>query len=283
MKKIAIASAVIAVAGLLQGCASPGHAIDNADQARAVAAKPAAPAPQDFPAIDSAKWKQGAFANAANLRALRAGMGKDQVRNLLGHPHFSEGLWGVREWNYIFHFRTGAGADAAYRTCQYMVRFDRNNLSTGGWWKDPSCAALIEAPAGATAAMQGMPAVISADALFRFDRSDASDLLPGGRARIAELAQQLRRGEGASEIRVTGHTDRLGDVETNDALSLRRAETVRQMLVQSGVPATKVRALGVGSREPVSRDCRGDRSSPELIACLAPDRRVEIDATPAAM
>ena len=281
MKRFTWMASTLAVAGLLQGCAAPGRAIDNADQARAVAAQPAAPAPADFPALDKARWKQGTFPAIDNLRAMRAGMGKDQVRDLLGPPHFSEGLWRVREWNYIFHFRTGS--DAQYRTCQYMVRYDDAELSTGSWWKDPSCAALLQAPAPAVMTRAEPPTVLAADGLFRFDRSSLQDLQPAGRVRIEGLAAKWRSFPGTSsgQVKVTGHTDRLGDAAANDALSLRRAQTVRALLVQEGIPAQRVQAFGAGEREPVTTGCRGDAATPALIACLAPDRRVEVQMTTA--
>ncbi|RYF38815.1 MAG: outer membrane protein assembly factor BamE, partial [Comamonadaceae bacterium] len=120
------------------GCASPSHTITPEMQARAAADNPAPPTDADFPALDAAKWQQGAFPSLEALRAMRTGMGKDQVRELLSFPHFSEGLGGVREWNYIFHFRTGAGPE--YITCQYMVRFNADVLTNGMYWKGPGCA-----------------------------------------------------------------------------------------------------------------------------------------------
>ena len=48
---------------------------------------------------------------AEQLRRIAPGMTKNQVRELISYPHFSEGLFGPREWNYIFNFRTGKGAE----------------------------------------------------------------------------------------------------------------------------------------------------------------------------
>ena len=53
------------------------------------------------------------------------------------------------------------------------------------------------------------------------------------------------------EIVVVGHTDRVGAVAYNDALSLRRAERVRGQLVQLGIPAEQIRAAGRGERAPL--------------------------------
>lgn len=55
----------------------------------------------------------------------------------------------------------------------------------------------------------------------------------------------------ASEVMVIGHTDRVGSVEGNDQLSLKRAEAIRELLIESGVPAEKLEAVGRGEREPL--------------------------------
>lgn len=52
-----------------------------------------------------------------------------------------------------------------------------------------------------------------------------------------------------ADITVTGYTDTRGSMESNDALSMRRAEQIRQMLVQRGFPAARIEAIGRGERE----------------------------------
>lgn len=265
--------AVCVAAAMTIGCAAPSHTITPEMQAGAAADNPAPPKDADFPALTSAKWQQGSFPSLEALRAMRTGMGKDQVRELLSFPHFSEGLGRVREWNYIFHFRTGPGP--AYITCQYMVRFNADVLTNGMYWKGPGCADLpapaVVAARPAAPVVQSLPVVqplpvvptkttLGADGLFRFDRSAEGDL----------------RGQTFDRVVVTGHTDRLGAAAYNDALSLARAQTVRQLLVQNGVDAARVRAEGKGERQPVAH-CTGTARTPELIACLQPDRRVEIE------
>jgi len=53
------------------------------------------------------------------------------------------------------------------------------------------------------------------------------------------------------EIVVIGHTDRVGTVAYNDALSLRRAQKVRDDLVSQGIPADSIEVAGRGEREPL--------------------------------
>jgi OOP family OmpA-OmpF porin len=88
------------------------------------------------------------------------------------------------------------------------------------------------------------------------------------------------RGVDYTSVQVTGHTDRLGTSTYNTALSSRRAAMVRDYLVESGaVPAQKIYVHGAGEANPVTQaaDCRGNAQTKALIACLAPDRRVEVE------
>jgi outer membrane protein OmpA-like peptidoglycan-associated protein len=53
------------------------------------------------------------------------------------------------------------------------------------------------------------------------------------------------------EITVIGHTDRVGSVPFNDALSLRRAERARAELTRLGVASGRIEVAGRGEREPL--------------------------------
>ena len=60
-----------------------------------------------FPALSSSYLKTGDFIGTDHVRRITPGLNKDQVRLELGNPHFSEGIFGVREWDYAFNFYTG--------------------------------------------------------------------------------------------------------------------------------------------------------------------------------
>lgn len=118
----------------------------------------------------------------------------------------------------------------------------------------------------------------SADALFDFDKAV---LKPSGKQAIDTFAADLRNTD-YDVIRVTGHTDRLGSHNYNLALSQRRAEAVRDYLVESaGISPGKIETRGVDGAEPVTKpgECQGENRTRELIACLQPDRRVEVEVT----
>lgn len=69
--------------------------------------------------------------------------------------------------------------------------------------------------------------------------------------RTLEQIKSALAGRPAPELTVIGHTDRVGKVETNDALSLKRATAVRDMLAASGVHAAAMDVAGRGEREPL--------------------------------
>lgn len=55
----------------------------------------------------------------------------------------------------------------------------------------------------------------------------------------------------AVEIVVVGHTDRVGGAQANDALSVKRAQVVRDTLVAAGIPEKVMEVAGRGEREPL--------------------------------
>lgn len=59
------------------------------------------------------------------------------------------------------------------------------------------------------------------------------------------------RARGAPDVVVIGHTDRVGNDQYNDRLSLQRAERVRSELVSLGIPEPRIRTAGRGEREPL--------------------------------
>lgn len=114
---------------------------------------------------------------------------------------------------------------------------------------------------------------LSADALFPFDRGSIGDIRPEGIADIAQIAARLRA-QPFGHVEVRGYTDRLGTDAYNNDLSQRRADAVKAVLIQQGVPAQKIRAEGLGSQDPIVQ-C-GNPNRDALIRCLQPNRRVEI-------
>ncbi|HQQ63252.1 MAG TPA: OmpA family protein [Pseudomonadales bacterium] len=139
----------------------------------------------------------------------------------------------------------------------------------------PEPVAVAAAPAAEPAAVPEKVS-FSADSLFDFDRSD---LRPNGKHALDKMSQKLQTTQ-YSNINVIGHTDRLGPQAYNQKLSTRRAQSVQRYLIDTaGIPADKITARGVDGSDPVTKpgDCIGEKATKTLIACLQPDRRVEVD------
>jgi outer membrane protein OmpA-like peptidoglycan-associated protein len=116
---------------------------------------------------------------------------------------------------------------------------------------------------------------LSADALFNFNKAS---LTRYSRARLNKLAHDIKKIKSLEEIILVGHTDRLrsdGKHKRNQTLSEKRAKTIKQYLIGKGVPADKITARGVGSKEPLVQ-CSGKPRKSKQIVCLQPNRRVEI-------
>jgi len=115
---------------------------------------------------------------------------------------------------------------------------------------------------------------LSSDVLFEFNKAD---LRPAGQQKLDEIADRLK-GANVQQIAAIGHADRIGSEDYNQQLSEKRAEAVKQYLSQKGVEQNKVRSEGRGESEPVTGDqCKGNKPNAKLIACLQPDRRVDIE------
>ena len=81
-------------------------------------------------------------------------------------------------------------------------------------------------------------------------RTGSDDLTPESQPEINKMRAELAR-RPAPEIVVIGHTDRVGRVEANDVLALRRAESVKLLLVKAGISSAQIETAGRGEREPL--------------------------------
>jgi OOP family OmpA-OmpF porin len=123
-----------------------------------------------------------------------------------------------------------------------------------------------------------MKVAFSADSLFDFNQSAVK---PSGKQALDRFSTDLK-GTKYDVVKVTGHTDRIGKHNYNLKLSTRRAEAVKSYLADSaGIPAERITANGVNGADPVTKpgDCVGQKPTPKLIACLQPDRRVEVEVS----
>jgi len=131
------------------------------------------------------------------------------------------------------------------------------------------------APAPAPSAAGVQKITLASKALFDFDKAV---LKPEGKAAIdSEIISKLSGVQRLELVLVTGHTDRIGTQAYNQKLSERRADAVRDYLVSKGVARDKIETLGMGKTQPVPGVTCNMTAMKELIACLAPNRRVEVE------
>ncbi len=108
---------------------------------------------------------------------------------------------------------------------------------------------------------------------FDFDRYV---IRPDARSKLDDLVGKLRD-VNLEVVIAVGHADRIGSDAYNMKLSVRRADSVKAYLVSKGIGASRIYTEGKGERQPV-KECKGDKKTKELIACLEPNRRVETEA-----
>jgi hypothetical protein len=121
------------------------------------------------------------------------------------------------------------------------------------------------------------PPPVQATSFMVFFDWDRSNLSTQAENTIAQAASAFKT-TGTARITATGHTDKSGPENYNMALSLRRANTVKDSLVRNGVPASAISVIGKGESQPLVQTADGVRE-PQ-------NRRVEIviagaTATPA--
>ncbi|HSQ10448.1 MAG TPA: OmpA family protein [Burkholderiaceae bacterium] len=118
----------------------------------------------------------------------------------------------------------------------------------------------------------------AADALFDFDKAV---LRADGKAKLDDLVSKLA-GVSLEVIIAVGYTDRIGSLAYNQKLSVARAQAVKDYLVSKGIEPNRVYTEGKGPANPVKQcpdpSAKGEiRNRAQLIQCLQPNRRVEVE------
>ena len=114
---------------------------------------------------------------------------------------------------------------------------------------------------------------LNSDVTFAFGKAN---LKPQAQAALDGIYGEIAQIHSA-KVAVAGYTDRIGSDAGNLKLSQRRADTVANYFVAKGVSADAISATGYGKANPVTgATCDQVKGRKALIACLAPDRRVEI-------
>ena len=160
------------------------------------------------------------------------------------------------------------------------ARPDNTMLSLGVSYRfgqDDVVAPVAPAPAPAPV-VETQRFTLKSDVLFNFNKAT---LKPEGQQALDQMYTQLSNLDPKDgSVVVLGYTDAVGSDQYNQKLSEKRAQSVVDYLVSKGIPSDKISARGMGEAEPVTGNTCGyksGRATKAQIACLAPDRRVEIE------
>jgi len=107
---------------------------------------------------------------------------------------------------------------------------------------------VAAAPAPAPAAAAAAPAPAMAGVNFDFDQSV---IRPDDFSKLDRDVATLKE-RGDMKVEVAGHTDYIGTEEYNMGLSVRRADAVRNYLIDKGIAADRLTVKGYGESQPIA-------------------------------
>ncbi len=190
-----------------------------------------------------------------------AGIGFVDSTASLGSTVFAyQGIVGLG-WNVDTNFRVNL--DGRYYGTS-------NPTINGVGWNNSNFSVMLGlqlkfgAPAAVAPPPPPPPMAPSFMVFFDWDRSNLS----AQALNTIKQAAAAYKSKGSARVTATGHTDKSGPEAYNMALSLRRANAVKDALVREGVPATAISVVGRGESMPLVQTADGVRE-PQ-------NRRVEI-------
>jgi outer membrane protein assembly factor BamE (lipoprotein component of BamABCDE complex) len=101
--------------------------------------------PAAFRSTGAEQRKLGATVSPSTVRMITPGVDKFSIYDLIGTPHFSEGI--SRRWNYVLLFPAAPGSAERVR-CRMEIRFERprgryHTVVSEVVWQDQTCADLV--------------------------------------------------------------------------------------------------------------------------------------------
>jgi OmpA-OmpF porin, OOP family len=120
----------------------------------------------------------------------------------------------------------------------------------------PSASTTAPAPTTTASTDAGAKPVLKKDRLeipgqIVFENASAV-LKPESDAALNQLKQYLDETPRVTKLRIEGHTDNTGTPESNETLSGQRALAVKKALIDKGVKAERLLAVGFGQNKPIA-------------------------------
>ncbi len=212
--------------------------------------------------------KEAAAVNAASARANEAATRAEMAASARNEAERQKQLADVQKQQ----AQTGqAQAEVAARQATEQANAARNELMALQKQREQELDHMQEALNRVVKTRRtptGMVMVLT-DATFKFD-FDKADLKPKSREILSRIAGILLASKGYG-LSVFGYTDDVGSAEYNKKLSVRRADAVRDYLVEAGIDPSIINASGYGKTNPLVKGATE--------AARAQNRRVEIALT----
>lgn len=174
----------------------------------------------------------------------------------------------------------GPAEDAAYDKKDQPV-YDSNGKCVRTKWQDvndPCAPRMVEAPKPApipAPAPAPIPEIALEQRTIYFD-FDSAVLTAEAKTKLDALADVINTSQAIADVRIHGFTDQFGTSSYNEVLSIKRAASVKAYLdTKSRLSSTVAEVKGLGKSE--SAGCESLKKRDEKIACMAKERRVEIE------
>lgn len=165
----------------------------------------------------------------------------------------------------------GPYQEVVHDTNRHIVRNTFNNCVVTRWTSDVNeCEGMAAKPDLHSLSKEWR------NVYFDFNKST---LNAKEKAKLDELSRIIVASKEVENVDLTGYADVVGNTAYNKRLSLKRAQTVRSYLATKGLRTRNVKVEAMGESQPVT-NCgyqEGRKATAEEIACLAEDRRVEIE------